>query len=163
LDPPGHRRQPGPAPELNKPTLHPQDHSDQGDDGEGNAEDRQRHNGADPGRGQSRQNRNGVDEAFIRFSFQRPQPTPAAARRPAIFHVRARRPQSRPPGPIGRHSAEQIGRLRCRFLRSAQFQGFGCPHEVRQRSHAHLPHNVTSMDLDGDFTESELRRHLFVH
>jgi hypothetical protein len=33
-----------------------------------------------------------------------------------------------------------------------QLEGFTCPDEVRQRSHGHLPHKVTSMDLDCDFT-----------
>ena len=44
-----------------------------------------------------------------------------------------------------------------------QLEGFACPDEVRQGSHAHLPHNVTSMDLDGDLTQPEFSRHLFVH
>ena len=44
-----------------------------------------------------------------------------------------------------------------------QFEGFRCPHEVRQGSYAHLPHEVTSMDLDGDFAEPEFSRCLFIH
>src|ERR1700758_5542827 len=52
----------------------------------------------------------------------------------------------------------------CRGLLSMrQSEGFGCPYEVRQGPYAHLPHNVTSMDLDGDFTEPKLPCHLFVH
>ena len=44
-----------------------------------------------------------------------------------------------------------------------QFEGFSGPDEVRQGSHAHLPHNVTSMGLDCDFTQPEFSRHLFIH
>jgi hypothetical protein len=39
-----------------------------------------------------------------------------------------------------------------------QFEGFSCPDEVRQGSHAHLPHNVASMDLDSDITQPEFCR-----
>src|SRR5688572_2398688 len=35
-------------------------------------------------------------------------------------------------------------------------------HEVRKRGGAHLLHDVTTMDLDGDLADPELRRGLFV-
>src|SRR3984885_13539701 len=44
-----------------------------------------------------------------------------------------------------------------------QLEGFSCSDEVRQGSHAHLLRNMTPMDLDGDFTQPEFSRHLFVH
>jgi hypothetical protein len=44
-----------------------------------------------------------------------------------------------------------------------QLEGFGCSDKVRQGSHAHLPHNVTAMDLDRDLAQPEFSRHLFVH
>ena len=54
-------------------------------------------------------------------------------------------------------------RSRRGFRRLMQLEGFTCPDEVRQGSHGHLPHNMTSMNLDGDFTCSEFSRRLFVH
>src|SRR5271165_2239201 len=54
-------------------------------------------------------------------------------------------------------------RLWCGCLGLMQFESFGRTHEVCQGPHAHLPHDMTPMDLDGYFTEPKFSRHLFVH
>src|SRR5271166_4004933 len=65
--------------------------------------------------------------------------------------------------PVGSAKLKLTRRSRRGFRWPMQLEGFACPDEVRQGSHGHLPHNVTAVNLDGDFTQPEFSRHLFVH
>src|SRR5271155_4554302 len=49
------------------------------------------------------------------------------------------------------------------WLGPAYPQDIRHPHEVGQRSRAHLAHDVAAMDLHGDLADAEFRRNLLVH
>ena len=66
------------------------------------------------------------------------------------------------PGVLGRCLSIVFGLCVLRLVLAAPEQ-FGHLHEIGQRTRAHFPHDMATMDLDGDLADPQVARDLLVH
>src|SRR3954453_20651629 len=66
------------------------------------------------------------------------------------------------PGVLARCLSIVFGLCVLRLVLAAPEQ-FGHLHEIGQRTRAHFPHDMATMDLDGDLADPQVARDLLVH